>query len=174
MRAAQHDVVGARFQHRIDAAMDQRFHLRTVQDAFFHRFDQAFPHALDDLHIAGKTRQRVQVEPSLEGAGGGQYPDHTAAAAQDGGLDGGLHADERDAIVCAQVGNGCRGGRIAGHDNEAAALFEEEVGDGAGTFHDEGGVLRPVGTEGCIRKIDIIFVRHQPDQFPPDGQTAHA
>ena len=165
MGAAEDDDVGAVCDRAGEGGADGLAGGRRVH---FTAFDQLGEVVADDAVDGGVLAELVDdagVEVAVEGAGGGEDGDATAARGAGRGFHGGDHADEGHLEELAQIGDRGGGGGVAGDDDELGAGIDEPVGDGEGALAHLAGVAGPVGEEGGIGEVDGALAGGEAAEF---------
>ena len=92
-----------------------------------------------------------------------------------GGFDGWLHAHEGHlGESLAQVLQGRRGGRVAGHHDQLGILRQQETRDAFRKMLDLFHGTRPVRDVPLVAEIDHVLLGHLRAHRPQHGQSAHA
>ena len=78
MRAPQHNMISARFKHRLYIPVHQLFGFGSFEDPLLHQFHQAGSHLLNDFDAAGETGQCIEIKTSFERTGCSEYTDYAA------------------------------------------------------------------------------------------------
>lgn len=94
VRAPQDQRIAAGCQQGVDVMLQQLIQGRTVQITRLDQFNQARTRLRDDSHIGGETVEQSGELGALQGAGGGQHTDDTAAGRGSRRLDRRLHPDD--------------------------------------------------------------------------------
>ena len=95
MGAPQHDLVGAALEHRGDGPADELLGFGRLLAVGLDRLDEAAAGNGDDLDALAVTGGGAAEQVAVEAALGGEHPHHPAFGSETCGLDGGLHADDR-------------------------------------------------------------------------------
>ena len=173
MRASQHDLVGAVFQHHRDGVADGLLGFGRRFAVALDQFDETAAGGGDEFDAAAVFGRRAAEKFAVETPLGGQHPDHPAAGIQAGGFHGRLHAHDRHrgVFLPQEVDCGGRGG-IAGHDDHLAPL-RDEAGDGlVGEPPHLLAGARSVGAVFAVAQIDERFGGQHAPHLAPDGQSA--
>ena len=78
MRAPQHNMISARFKHRLYIPAHQMVGLGTLEDSLLNQFHKAGSHLLNDFDATGETGQGIEIKTPFERTGCSEYTDYAA------------------------------------------------------------------------------------------------